>query len=199
MVAILWRPAGDQVTDRQDEQQLIAAVKAGDLDAFETLFERYQPSLLRSIAFQMRDVEAAHDIVQETFLRVWQARASLKPALSFQALIYRIGINLVRDLARHAETRRRTAEDVPRPVPPDNADPEKAAQHALLLDALRHAIVENLPERCRAVFQLSRLEGLSIPEVAERLGISAKTAENQLTKALRILRRALRHHLPPDA
>jgi RNA polymerase sigma-70 factor (ECF subfamily) len=57
---------------------------------------------------------------------------------------------------------------------------------------------EELPERCRAVFELSRLEGLSITEVAKRLHISPKTAENQLTKALRILRRALRHHGPSD-
>jgi RNA polymerase sigma-70 factor (family 1) len=185
------------VQGRQDEQQLIADVKVGDLEAFETLFTRYQPSLLRSIAFQVRDVEAAHDIVQETFVRVWQNRASLRPALSFQALVYRIGINLVRDMARHADTRHRSAAEVPPPVPPDNADPESATHHALLLEALRRAMREELPERCRAVFQLSRMEGLSIPEVAERLGISAKTAENQLTKALRILRRALRHHIPP--
>jgi RNA polymerase sigma-70 factor, ECF subfamily len=185
------------VTERQDELQLIAAVKTGDLEAFETLFTRYQPSLLRSIVFHVRDIDAAHDIVQETFVRVWQSRTSLKPSLSFQALIYRIGINLVRDTARHAETRRRTAADVPPPVAPNDADPEDAARHVLLLEALSRTMREDLPERCRAVFQLSRLEGLSIPEVAERLGISVKTAENQLTKALRIVRRALRHHLPP--
>jgi RNA polymerase sigma factor (sigma-70 family) len=187
------------VTDRQDEQHLIAAVKQGDLGAFETLFTRYQPSLLRSIAFHLSDSEAAHDIVQETFLRIWQHRTSLKPSLSFQALVYRIGLNLMRDAFRHAKTRERTIRDVPPPLPPDHADPMDAAQHAILAGELRRVMREELPERCRAVFQLIRLEGLTVAETAERMGISPKTAENQLTKALRILRRALRHHLPSDA
>ncbi len=183
----------------QDEQHLIAAIKEGDLEAFETLFTRYQPALLRSITFQTRDVEAAHDIVQETFLRIWQHRGTLKPGLSFQALVYRIGLNLVRDMYRHADTRQRTAADVPPPLPPEGADPVNATAHALLQDELRRVLREELPERCRAVFHLSRLEGLSTTEVAKQLHISPKTVENQLTKALRIVRRALRHHLPPDS
>ncbi len=186
------------MAELQDEPHLIAALRAGDLEAFETLFTRYQPALVRGIAFHVRDVEAAHDIVQETFLRVWEHRASLKPDLSFQAFLYRIAMNLVRDLYRHAGTRTRTAADIPPPLPPEDADPLDAAQHAFLLDDLRRAMREDLPERCRAVFALSRLEGLSVPEIAERLHISPKTAENQLTKALRILRRALRHHWPRD-
>ncbi len=187
------------MTDRQDEQDLIAAVKRGDLDAFEVLFNRYQPILVRSVAYHLRDTESAHDIVQETFLRVWQHRGTLNPSLSFQALVYRIGYNLMRDALRHLETRHRTAADVPPPVPPEHADPVDATQHALLTAELRRVLREQLPERCRMVFELSRLEGLPMAEVAVRLRISPKTAENQLTKALRILRRALRHHLPPDA
>lgn len=186
------------MAEPQDEQHLIAAVRAGDLDSFETLFTRYQPALVRGIAFHVRDIEAAHDIVQETFLRVWQHRASLRPDQSFQAYLYRIGMNLVRDLYRHTETRTRSAANLPPPVPPDDADPADAAHHALLQEELRRAMRDVLPERCRAVFALSRLEGLSIQEVAARLRISPKTAENQLTKALRILRRALRHHWPAD-
>lgn len=186
------------MTGPQGEHQLIEAVRAGDLEAFETLFTRYQPALVRSIAFHVRDGEAAHDIVQETFLRVWQKRAALKPDLSFQALLFRIAMNLVRDMARHAATRARTATHVPPPLPPDGADPLEATEHTLLQEELRRALRDELPERCRMVFELSRLEGLSIPEVAARLHISPKTAENQLTKALRILRRALRHHWPPD-
>jgi RNA polymerase sigma-70 factor (ECF subfamily) len=186
------------VADTQDEQHLIAAVKEGDLEAFEILFMRYQPALLRSISFQVRDVEAAHDIVQETFLRIWQHRSTLKPALSLQALLYRIGLNLVRDMYRHADTRHRTVADVPPPLPPEGADPLSTTEHAILADELRRVMREELPERCRMVFELSRLEGLSTAEVAKRLHISPKTVENQLTKALRILRRALRHHWPPD-
>jgi RNA polymerase sigma-70 factor, ECF subfamily len=184
------------VSDHQDEQTLITAVKQADLQAFETLFERYQPSLFRSVAYQMRDADAAHDIVQETFVRVWQHRASLKPSLSFQALLYRISTNLVRDHFRHADTRQRTLAEVPPPLPPSGADPVEATRHVLLSEELRRVMREVLPDRCRAVFELSRLEGLTTAEIAHRMRIRPKTVEHQLTKALRILRRALRHHLP---
>lgn len=184
------------MSDRQDEHILIAAVKQADMQAFETLFERYQPSLFRTVVYQMRDADAAHDIVQETFVRVWQHRASLKPSLSFQALLYRISTNLMRDHFRHTDTRQRTATEVPPPLPPAGADPVEATRHALLSEELRRVLREVLPERCRAVFELSRLEGLPTAEIAERMRISQKTVEHQLTKALRLLRHALRHHLP---
>jgi RNA polymerase sigma-70 factor (ECF subfamily) len=184
------------VSDHQDEQTLIAAVRQADLQAFEILFERYQPSLFRTVLYQMRDADAAHDIVQETFVRVWQHRASLQPSLSFQALLYRISTNLIRDHFRHTETRQRTAAEIPPPLPPSGADPVEATGHALLSEELRRVMRDRLPDRCRAVFALSRFEGLTTVEIAERLRIRPKTVEHQLTKALRILRRSLRHHLP---
>ena len=182
------------MADQHEERNLIAAVKEADLEAFEVLFVRYQPSLLRSVMYRMRDADAAHDIVQETFLRIWNHRTSLKPSLSFQALLHRISTNLIRDHFRHADMRQRTLPDVPLPLPPSGADPASTARHALLSQDLRRAMRDALPDRCRAVFELSRLEGLTTAEVAKRLQISPRTVENQLTKALRILRRSLRHH-----
>jgi len=180
------------VPDQGEETTLVRRVKESDLEAFRLLFERYQPVLFRSVLYQVRDSDNAHDVVQETFLRVWEGRASLKPGLSFVAFLFRISTNLVRDKQRHELTKVRSRDQIPPPIPPPDADPLGAAEHALLSDAVRRIIRDELPDRCRIVFELSRIEGLNTREIAERMGISEKTVENQLTKALRILQRGLR-------
>jgi RNA polymerase sigma-70 factor (ECF subfamily) len=175
-----------------DERDLLERVQNSDLEAFELLFRRYQPVLFRSVMYQLRNAEAAHDIVQETFTRVWERRSSLKPGLSFIAYLFRISTNLVRDRQRHEGTRLKSREQVPLPIPPPDADPVDSTQYSFLSDAVRRALKDDLPERCRMVFELSRLEGMTNREIAEQLRISEKTVENQITKALRILQRKLR-------
>lgn len=167
--------------------------------AFEALFRRHQPALFRTVVFQVRDTDAAHDIVQETFKRVWERRASLRPALSFPGLLHRISLNLVRDAYRHALTRERAEPHVPPPIVPEDADPLDAAAYAELATEVRRVMREELPARCGTVFAMSRLEGMSNEEIASALAISPKTVEHQLGKALRIMRRALAPFLSRDS
>jgi len=180
------------MTDEKEERELVRSVKESDLDAFGILFERYQPFLFRSVLFQVRDADEAHDIVQESFVRVWEHRSSLKPGLSFAAFLHRISTNLIKDRYRHKETRIRSKNLIPPPIPPPNADPIEAAEHSILLEEIQRIVREELPDRCRTVFELSRFEGLGTREIAQRLGTSVKTVENQLTKSLRIVQTNLK-------
>jgi len=185
------------VQDRTDEQAIVKRLRESDVEAFGLLFKRYQPVLFRHVAYLLRDSDAAHDIVQETFVRVWERRATLKPGLSIVAYLYTISTNLVRDKQRHEGTRAKSRELIPPPIPPPDQDPLETAQHALLSDHVRRVVSEDLPERCRMVFELSRIEGLNNREIAEKLQISEKTVENQLTKGLRILQRKIRAFRTP--
>jgi len=171
---------------------LLERVQKSDIDAFRILFDRYQPVVFRSALYRTRDQALAHDIVQETFLRIWDKRASLHVRVSFLALLFRISENLGRDHARKERTRERFRNAVPRPALSEQDDPEEALNLSLLQEKLESIINDQLPERCRAVFLLSRFEGKSNREIAVTLGISVRTVEHQVSLALRKIRKALR-------
>lgn len=174
------------------DEELVRQIHASDPEAFRQLFEKYQPIIFRQVVYMVRDVDAAHDIVQESFLRLWNHRLRLNTQLPILAYLFRISSNLVRDLARHNEVRRRHEEHLPPLHPSADDDPESALQLRMLEEMLSEVVRTRLPEKCRQVFLLSRVEGMSNNEISAHLGIAVKTVENQITRALRILRRHLR-------
>ena len=104
----------------------------------------------------------------------------------------RISANLVRDAARHRAVRERTAHSVPPPELSEGDDPEEALARAMLEERIARIVSARLPDRWREIFLLSRFEGKSHREIATLLGVTEKTIENQINRALRVLRRALR-------
>jgi RNA polymerase sigma-70 factor, ECF subfamily len=175
--------------------RLMERVKDSDTEAFRVLFDRYQPIMFRQVLFSTRQADPAHDIVQETFVRIWARRASLRPHQSFLALALSICHNLVLDSVKHRKVRERLEEEVPRPALSEGDDPYEALQRSLLEEQLSMVINENLGERCRTVFLLSRFEEMTHREIAELLGVSPKTVENQINHALKVLRRKLWRYL----
>lgn len=173
----------------ETDEQLIERLTKSDEDAFRLLFEKYQPILFRNILHNVRDADAAHDVVQETFIRVWNHRASLRPNASFLAYIFRISRNLVLDEAKHREVRRRLENKIPSGSS-SAENPESVTELRMLEEKLLEA-VRTLPARCREIFLLSRMEGMSNQEIGAQLGLSVKTVENQITRALKSLHRAL--------
>ena len=122
------------------ESQLLEKVKNSDMEAFRVLFERYQPVIFRHIMFYTRRKDVANDIVQETFISVWEHRASLKPDLSFLSYILRISGNLVRDYVKHVKTRERLEDRLPRPALSKGDDPEEALHFTILQNRI-HSII----------------------------------------------------------
>ncbi len=166
------------------------------MQAFRTLFEQFQPGLFRHVLYEVRDADLAHDIVQETFIRVWQHRSRLKPHLPFFPYLLKISRNLVRDHFKYTNVRTKHEDDIPAPQKSRMDDPEAAFRVGALEEKIAK-VVNSLPDRCRAVFLLSRIDGKSHSEIGEILGISPKTVENQIRHALLVLRRELAEYLPP--
>jgi len=179
------------VETKPTDSELLERVRKSDADAFRVLFERYQPSLFRLILFRIRNPDAAHDVVQETFLRTWTHRVSLQPHLPLLPFLLRIGGNLVKDAARHQRIRDRTEHAIPAPARSERDDPEAYLELSTLQEEIAGIINKFLGERCRTVFLLSRFEGKSHREIADLLGVSTRTVENQINHALKVLRRRL--------
>lgn len=134
--------------------------------------------------------EEVNDLTQETYLRVYgrkQGEAVKEPL----RMLYRVARNLLIDRSRRAKVRPEIVSIDPHyELPQAAASPAHLAQVQDELGLLRAAISE-LPERCQEVFVLSRFEGLSYAEVAERLKISPKTVENHMGRAILACRAAL--------
>jgi len=180
---------------RENDARLLERVRASDREAFRLLFEKYQPTLFRIVLHSSYDADSAHDIVQETFIRVWRHRASLQPNLPLLGYLFRISRNLVRDHARYHAVRKRLEASIPSALQPAGADPEESLQLSMLEERLAEVVRTKLPTKCREIFLLSRMEGMSNAEISGHLGISVKTVENQITRALKILRRHLRRYM----
>lgn len=168
---------------------LLEHLKSGDREAFHKLYERYYPILLRHLFFRCQQTDLAEDIAQETFLKVWQNRTTLKPNKPFFALLAKIGLHLLLDRFRKEGTRSKYQDRVAESYDRAPSSPSSDLQHKELERAIRSVVLQNLPEKCRRVFLLNRMEGMSNSEIATMLGLSKKTVENQLYHALKVIRR----------
>ena len=117
------------------------------------------------------------------------------PEKSFFSLIARISTNLCYDHFRHVEVRNRHEDQIPQFGKSHFDDPEAVNQAEMLQEEIQKIINEKLPDKCRAIFILSRIENRSNPEIAEMLDLSTRTVENQIYRALKILKKNLKNYL----
>lgn len=169
-------------------------LRRGDEAAFDTIFRRWYPSLVRAAESIVRSRAVAEELAQDVMLELWKRRESLAEESSPQAYLFQATRNRSLNHIRH--------ERIERLGEPHAAKPEAvdAPAHSLMVEeeigvAVRRA-VDGLPDRCREVFELSRTHGLKYSEIATTLGISIKTVEAQMGKALRTLRVELAPWLP---
>lgn len=133
------------------------------------------------------DGSTAEDIAQEVFVQVWKKRESLNVNISLKGYLRRAAVNRTLNHLRSKKVEFEQEEAILH-VP----DREPTTQKELEAKDLKKLIdksINSLPERCRIIFGLSRFEELSYREISESLGISVKTVENQMSKALKIIRR----------
>jgi RNA polymerase sigma-70 factor (ECF subfamily) len=177
-----------------DSQALSRRIREGDVAAFETAFRLYYARLCGFARQRVGSLATAEEIVQETFLRVWQNRHRLDPEQSLRGYLYRSVLNHALNEMKHRDVencwlRLETAAKVSS-VPADDT-----AQTSELAAAVQQTL-DNLPARCRLIFTMSRDQGLTYLEIAEALNISIKTVETQMGRALKALRASLAAYLP---
>ena len=177
------------------DQKLLSCLKESDKNSFRDLFSKYHQSLFNFVLYRLKDEVIADDIVQETFLRVWKHRNSIKPNQSFFSYIAKISNNLCMDYFRHENVKLRHQEHIPQ-LTQSGADNPAIQYESKILEDKIHSIVNNsLPKKCREIFILSRINGLANQDIAELLEVSRRTVENQLYRALKVLRSKLKDYL----
>jgi len=171
---------------KAQDEQLLNRIKAGDEAAFQSLFEKYYQSLCYSAYKICTDEHKSKDLAQEVFLDIWKRRKSLTIHTSFQAFLRRAVTYKAIDYVRTQKLDLEESIDL-------GAAPEQSHQDLEIkeLKELIHRTAEQLPERCRIIFFMSRFEQMSHKEIAAKLEISEKTIENQITKALKVLRKVI--------
>ena len=172
-----------------DESSLLFRVKHSDADAFEILFQKYFPILFRSLWYRTGDEALAKDLAQETFFKAWLYRERIKPELAFYGYLERIGKNLLLDHVKHEDVKHRHRDHVAALGQKPGNGPEQRLRAKDLEEKIRTVVNGKLAAKCRTIFVLSRVEGLSNAEIAALLKISKKTVENQLYSALKHLRK----------
>ena len=177
-----------------EERELLAGLRRGDEGAYDAIFRQWYAPLVAMTAALLRDQGPAEEVVQDVLLELWRRREGITFETSLRAYLFQAarnrGLNYLRRQKVEARGEATIAAAMPTPEPADSE-----AREAELNVAIQAAIA-GLPDRCREVFELSRVQGRKYSEIATELGISVKTVEAQMGKALRVMREKLAPWLP---
>jgi len=173
-----------------NEAGLIALLGKQDEKAFEDVFKTYYGSLHAYAFTLLKDEPMAEEMVQNVFFKLWDRSGTITISGSVAAYLYRAVHNECLNYLKHLKVRSEHQLHVSHRAG-HNTDSASGRLHLKELDERLRQALNDLPEQCRTIFQLSRFEELRYREIADRLGISVKTVESQMGKALKILRSKL--------
>lgn len=172
-----------------DDRKYVRELSKGSREAFEILYMRYASLVERFVVSLVKDESAADDIVQNVFMNLWNRRENLdKEGLIFRSYLYSSARNAVYDWFRRTEKFPKVPVDQVDMSGLPIADLQKKIENDEMLMLVNLAI-SGMPGRRKEIFNLSRVKGMKNAEIAELLGISEKTVEYHISKALEELRK----------
>lgn len=170
-----------------EDSRLIALLREGDPLSFEILFQKYYVRFYNFVFNLTKSSQAAEDIIQNVFMKIWINRASLRPDQSIHNYIYVLSkremLNHIRDRKAYVQVERLVMTEQPS---------EEVTDQSLALKELDERIrrfIADMPEQRRKVFLLSRYRGLTNKEIAEMMGLSVRTVDRHINLALTSLKK----------
>ena len=173
----------------QDEQ-IARLLSNKDEATFERVFKTHYKSLHAYAFTMLKDEDEAEEMVQQVFFKLWERSENLSFSSSIPAYLYRAVHNESLNFLKHQKVKAGHQMHVAYSMKNTSEQAHGKLTGKELEQKFREALNE-LPEQCRTVFQLSRFEDLKYKDIAEKLDISVKTVENHMVKALKILRTKL--------
>lgn len=159
-------------------------------DSFETMYKTHYKMLRNAAENIIGDGDGAHDVVQEVFLKLWNKRDQISAILNQKAYLFKSVINA--SITYLEQNKNKTS------LSELKIESSSSSDSALLSEELEKKIqlaLNGLPPKCKAIFVLSRFEGLKNKEIAQSLGLSLKTVENQMGIALKKMKDDLKSYL----
>jgi len=174
---------------------LLTRLKNGDILAFDQIYAMYSHKLFSFVFKILKNESEVDDIVQEVFVKIWESRHKLEDDKLLNSYIFTIAYNNSIDLIRKRISKNKYLEHL-KYFASINFTPTIISQ--IEYNELKNQVeklIANLPDRQKQVYFLHREEGLTYPEIAEKLGISKNTVENHMVKALKYMRQNMDNSL----
>ena len=169
----------------ESESTLLLKLKQGDLIVYREIFDTYYRPLTIFALHIVNDLEDAKEIVQEFFIKLWEIKEQLDIQSSFKGYLFAC----VKNASLNYKAQRDNRTNKLNTYKPKEVDDDLFEQIvAIETEELIYNAIASLPERCRDIFKLSRFEGLTYNQIADKLEISVKTVETQIGIALRKLK-----------
>lgn len=180
----------------REEDKLIRQLNAGSYDSFTQLYDQWVARLYQFVLKTVKSESVAREIVQDTFVRVWESHASINPEKSFKSYLFTIAFHLMADHFR---------QQLRHPLMPDYfnyassfATRNEAEQTLSLEDFLKHleTAKQKLTPRQRMAFELSKEQNFSHAEIEQQMGVTNQTVRNLLSAAMQTIRREMEPYAP---
>ena len=174
----------------EHDLDLFEKVKQDDFNAYEVIFKKYYQELYRFAYSYLREGVASEEMAQEVFLYMWEKRFQIEIKTTLKTYLYSAVKNKCLNYIKYEVPRKHELEEVHLSLM-TTSQPEKVEDQDRMKKYISSAI-DQLPNKCRQIFVLSRNAGLTYEEIAEEMDISVKTVENQMSIALKKLRESLK-------
>ena len=172
------------------EQLLIEKLRSGDLDSFSDIFSAYYKDLVFFAYSYTHELPGAEDIVQDTFIKLWEDHEKLIVTVSLKSILLKTVQNKCIDWHRHRKIVNLSSTYIIDNSPLYEYDTDNYVLRSELEGTIEKAL-ESLPDKFKEAFEMSRFEGLKYQEIATKLNVSLRTIEVRISRALELLRNRL--------
>jgi RNA polymerase sigma-70 factor (ECF subfamily) len=176
-----------------DERLLMDRCAGGDRDAYTTLYKSYLSGLLKYVFLFTRSQDVSEEIVQESFVKIWQNRESLREVQLFEPYLFKIAKNLLLDHLRKEKMQLKYHAQLALCSDESLEYADTALIYGQFYELAQHAITM-LPQKRRQIFEMKTKEEFSLNEIADKLGISKSVVKKQLYAASNFVKDYLRKH-----
>ncbi len=176
---------------QNDEMELLLRLRSGDHVAYTQLYKQYSATLYSNMLRLVNDPDAAEDLLQDLFLRIWTNRAAINPDLTFKGYLFTCSRNLVYDYLRHATVRQQLERYLQVALQEGYQHIQEDIFYSETNEILQNAIAQLPPQRQR-IYTMCKMEGLSYDEVAKALHIGRATVQDHMVKANRFIKEKIR-------